>query len=166
MELAFRKAKPEELSQIFALFCDAIEEMDRSGIPQWDKVYPDEATLQSDIEQGTLYVALWEGRPAAVFVLNGAYDVQYANGQWTEETAFLVIHRLCVSPRFQHKGLGKQAVQAAEAEAAALGAKALRLDAFKHNPYAVRLYESNGYRIVGEVLFRKGPFYLMEKHWG
>lgn len=166
MELAFQKGRPEDLAQIFMLFCEAIEEMDQSGIPQWDEVYPDKATLKSDIEEGTLYVAMEKGRALAVFVLNKACDAQYANGRWTEQEAFLVLHRLCVSPRVQHRGLGKQAVQAAERRAAALGAKALRLDAFKRNPYALRLYEKSGYRIVGDVLFRKGPFYLMEKTLG
>ena len=157
-QLAFRKAGPEDLAQVFALFTDAIHTMDKDGIPQWDEVYPDERTLKEDIEHGQMYLA--------VFVLNLEYDPQYANGVWAEPDSFLVLHRLCVSPRVQNRGLGKLTVQAAEARAAALGVKALRLDAFKQNPYALRLYERMGYRIVGDVVFRKGPFFLMEKQLG
>lgn len=156
-QLAFRKARPEDLAQVFALFTDAIHTMDKDGIPQWDEVYPDERTLKEDIEHGQMYLAELEERPAAVFVLNLEYDPQYANGVWAETDSFLVLHRLCVSPRVQNRGLGKLTVQVAEARAAALGVKALRLDAFKQNPYALRLYERMGYRIVGDVVFRKGP---------
>ncbi len=165
-QLTFRKARPEDLAQVFALFTDAIRAMDEDGIPQWDEVYPDERTLKQDLEQGQMYLAELEGRAAAVFVLNREYDPQYANGAWTEPDRFLVIHRLCVSPRVQNRGLGKLTVQAAEEQASVLGAKALRLDAFKQNPYALRLYERMGYRIVGDVVFRKGPFFLMEKGLG
>ena len=164
-QLTFRKARPEDLAQVFALFTDAIHTMDKDGIPQWDEVYPDERTLKEDIEHGQLYLAELEGRPAAVFVLNLDYDPQYANGVWAEPDSYLVLHRLCVSPRVQNRGLGKLTVQAAEEQASALGAKALRLDAFKQNPYALRLYERMGYRIVGDVVFRKGPFFLMESSW-
>ncbi len=88
-QLAFRKARPEDLAQVFALFTDAIHTMDKDGIPQWDEVYPDERTLKEDIEHGQMYLAELEERPAAVFVLNLEYDPQYANGVWAEPDSFL-----------------------------------------------------------------------------
>jgi ribosomal protein S18 acetylase RimI-like enzyme len=45
----------------------------------------------------------------------------------------------------------------------ARGVKAVRLDAFSLNPFALRLYERLGYEKTGEVTFRKGLFYLYEK---
>lgn len=88
-QLTFRKARPEDLAQVFALFTDAIHTMDKDGIPQWDEVYPDERTLKEDIEHGQMYLAELEERPAAVFVLNLEYDPQYANGVWAETDSFL-----------------------------------------------------------------------------
>ena len=88
-QLTFRKARPEDLAQVFALFTDAIHTMDKDGIPQWDEeVYPDERTLKEDIEHGQMYLAELEERPAAVFVLNLEYDPQYANGVWAEPDSF------------------------------------------------------------------------------
>lgn len=161
--LDFHLAEPGELKEIFALFCAAIAEMEKDGIPQWDEVYPDEQTLRLDIERKQLYAATQKGHIAAVFVLNDEFDPQYANGVWEVADRYLILHRLCVHPTFQHGGMGKKTVQAAEQQAKQLGAKAIRLDAFKQNPYALRLYEKMGYRIAGDALFRKGPFYLMEK---
>ncbi|MOA35168.1 hypothetical protein D3C78_1565980 [compost metagenome] len=44
-----------------------------------------------------------------------------------------------------------------------MGLETIRLDAFSQNPYALRMYEKLHYRTVGEVQWRKGLFYLMEK---
>lgn len=43
------------------------------------------------------------------------------------------------------------------------GVSSIRLDAFTQNPYALKMYQSIVYHITGEVNFRKGRFYLMEK---
>jgi ribosomal protein S18 acetylase RimI-like enzyme len=44
------------------------------------------------------------------------------------------------------------------------GYASIRLDTFSNNHYARYLYESLGYAYVGEVTFRKGLFFLMEKN--
>ena len=41
---------------------------------------------------------------------------------------------------------------------------AVRLDVFKYNPYAIRLYENCGFHMTGMAEWRMGPFYLMEKY--
>lgn len=41
--------------------------------------------------------------------------------------------------------------------------ESVRLDVFSKNPYAIRLYENNSYEKRGNVCWRKGEFYLMEK---
>lgn len=43
------------------------------------------------------------------------------------------------------------------------GVKAIRLDAFEKNPYALKLYEKLGFEKVGHAQWRKGRFLLMEK---
>ncbi|MDP4147194.1 MAG: GNAT family N-acetyltransferase, partial [Bacillota bacterium] len=37
------------------------------------------------------------------------------------------------------------------------------LDVFSLNPFALKMYYKQGYIKVGEVNWRKGKFYLMEK---
>lgn len=46
------------------------------------------------------------------------------------------------------------------------GARAIRLDTFTQNPYAVSMYEGLGYAKRGYANWRKGSFYLMEKKLG
>lgn len=45
-----------------------------------------------------------------------------------------------------------------------LNIKAIRLDVFSQNPYAINLYTHMGYSKVGYADWRKGRFYLMEKY--
>jgi ribosomal protein S18 acetylase RimI-like enzyme len=74
-----------------------------------------------------------------------------------------VIHRLCVSPPFQNKGIGVQTMIAAEAIIKSMNIDTVRLDAFSKNPAALNLYRRLDYSEVGFVYFRKGRFIHFEK---
>ena len=163
MKLQFRPAQANDLPEICALIRAATDAMARQGIFQWDEIYPTEADFRRDIHEGWLYVGWMEERIAVVFALNRECDAEYANGQWRHGDAYLVLHRLCVHPAFQRRGAGRQAMAHIEAQAAAMGARSLRLDVFSQNPFALRLYAGLGYEQTGCADWRKGRFYLMEK---
>ena len=163
-EIDFKKADTGEVDEIFAMFAQTIADMNANGIPQWDEVYPCRDDLLADAEKRELYAGRIDGRVAAAYVLNRECDGEYENGAWQyPDAVYFVIHRLCVSARFQKQGLGTRTVQHIEQQARAMGAESIRLDAFTLNPHAVRLYEKCGYHNVGFAHFRKGIFYLMEK---
>ena len=160
----FRKAKIEDLQEVFALFQSGIQSMRDNGIDQWDEIYPDKKILQEDIEKGEMFLGFCEGKPASAFVLNGEYDEQYRNGDWLNKDGnFLVLHRLCVNYKFQGKGISKITLQYIEDLAKSMGAASIRLDVFPKNPKACALYQKNGFQKTGIVHFRKGEFFLMEK---
>ncbi|MEA4893662.1 MAG: GNAT family N-acetyltransferase [Oscillospiraceae bacterium] len=162
--LEFRRASGSELEEVFRVFGDAIAEMDRNGIPQWDELYPDRAILAEDISKNELFIGMIGGEIACVFVINSECDEEYKNGAWQYPGAsFRVIHRLCVNPRFQNRGIGAQTMRHIEAELKKEGVESIRFDAFTRNPYALRLYDKLGYARVGYADWRKGRFLLMEK---
>ncbi len=162
--LLFRKGTKEEIPEIYELFLRGIEEMTANGIPQWDEVYPTKRDLELDIEMDELYVGVSGKEIAVVYVLNKECDEQYSGGKWTLDTDdFMVIHRLCVHPKFQNKGLGRQTLMHIENTLKQEGISSIRLDAFTRNPYALKMYDSFGYAVVGEANWRKGKFFLMEK---
>lgn len=76
---------------------------------------------------------------------------------------YKIIHRLCVNPAFQNKGVGTATVNYIEKQVKNENTKSIRLDVFSKNPQAIHLYEKFGYKKVGEADWRKGRFYLMEK---
>ncbi len=162
--MRFRKAVPSDLEEIVAVFGRAVKTMEENHIFQWDEQYPDRGILQEDILAKQMYVGEQEKRICSVFVLNRECDPEYETGRWKRDTKdYLVLHRLCVDPLCQNQGLGKVTVEYAEKEAEKMGCREIRLDVFSCNPFALRLYQKSGYIKTGEVYFRKGLFYLMEK---
>ena len=163
-ELKFVLAQKEDLGIVMSIFTDAINEMNSKGIYQWDSIYPTRNTLEEDIKKKQLYIGIYEGTVVSTYVLNQEYDEQYANGAWKyPNSTYYVVHRLCVNPLFQNKGIGTLTMLHIENEVKKMGVDTIRLDAFTLNPYAVKMYEKLGYSKVGLANWRKGKFYLMEK---
>jgi ribosomal protein S18 acetylase RimI-like enzyme len=164
MAETFRKASIQDFKEISALYHAAVDKMTENQIFQWDEIYPDDEVLLKDILQGEMYLLEAEDRIASCVVLNEEQDELYRTGTWkyTDGRA-AVIHRLCVHPDIQGVGIGKKTVQLIEAAAKDKGYNLIRLDAFSQNKHARNLYQNLGYTYAGEVHFRKGMFYLMEK---
>ena len=166
MTVEYRPAHLSDLSEIGALGRAVVNELIRQGIPQWDERYPTEADFRRDIENGWLTAGVAEGQIAVVYALNRESDPDYRNGQWQCGDDYLVLHRICVHPAYQHRGLGRQTMLHIEAQAAAMGARSIRLDAFSQNPFSLRMYAGLGYKTVGSADWRMGHFYLLEKAIG
>ena len=164
MELEFRRAGTDDLDALVALYGAAAQDMREKGIDQWDEYYPDREILSEDVESGDMTLGLLDGEPVCAYVVNREYDPEYELGAWDHtEGDFCVLHRLCVNPAMQGRGLARQAMAHMEKNALDKGFDSVRLDVFSQNLHAQRLYEKLGYKRTGEVRFRKGIFYLMEK---
>jgi len=163
MEAIFRKAMEEDAPAILSLFKRAVLHMNENGINQWDEIYPTAELLLEDIKNRQLYVLTEEGKICSAIVLNEMQDPEYLEISWKCRGPFAVIHRLCVDPDIQSRGIGRRTVLQAEISLAGQGYKSIRLDAFPQNPKALKLYEGLGYLRMGNVTFRKGTFYVYEK---
>ncbi|WMJ84865.1 GNAT family N-acetyltransferase [Oscillospiraceae bacterium LTW-04] len=162
--MEFRKAVPSETSEVFKIYREAIIRMQASGIDQWDDIYPTQAVIEQDIANGEMTIGLMDGIIACAFVLNDEQWEGYEGGNWLYSSlCFSVLHRLCVNPIYQGKGVAKQAIQYIETLLKSEGVDVLRLDSFPKNSNAIKLYEKLDYIKVGETTFRKGLFYLYEK---
>ena len=162
MEFSF--ACRDDLPEIVSLFGEATRHMDSIGIHQWDTIYPARQILLEDIEQGVLQIGTLDGQIAVVFVLDECAEADYEEADWsTHPERIIVLHRLCVHPAFQGRGVARVAMDYLEQEVRERGISTIRLDAFSQNPTALRLYESRGYHKAGEITYRKGLFYLYEK---
>lgn len=164
MDYRLITAEMQDVGAVNSLYQEAIAAMIENHIYQWDERYPDLEVLTEDISKGEMYLLKKDGNIISCIVINEEQDEEYQTGDWYyREGRIAVIHRLCVHPKEQGRGIGRLTVELAEALAKEKGFTHIRLDAFSMNPYALRLYEKLGYRYAGEVHFRKGKFYLMEK---
>lgn len=159
-----RRGTLEDLDALMGLVGEVVAAMREEGIDQWDEIYPDRQKLDADVKAGNLFVCAEGSGILAMMVLDENPHPTYAGVAWSIPARRpLVVHRLCVSPRFRKAGLARRLMALAESRAADAGHDAIRLDAFTLNPAALRLYDSLGYRRAGAVALRKGLFIVFEK---
>lgn len=164
MSIVYEKAGLSELDEICALVNSAVAYMEKQGIYQWNKFYPDRDIIKNDIINGELTVGRLAGKIVVIYTLNTLCDEQYADGKWERpEAAACVLHRLCVHPEYQKMGLGAETLANIQRQAVDMGCGYIRLDVYEKNPGAVRLYTGAGFVRVGSCTFREKTFYLMEK---
>ncbi|MDA3901785.1 MAG: GNAT family N-acetyltransferase [Spirochaetes bacterium] len=97
-------------------------------------------------------------------MLNNVQSEEYSQINWTyHDNNPLILHRLCVSPEYQNRGIAKEMILFAENYAEQNGFKTIRFDAFVKNPISVAIYNKMGYECCGVVEFRKGEFFCFEK---
>lgn len=161
----YTKATPNDIEEICNIVHNAIEVMEQHNIFQWDDLYPAKEDFKEDVDKGQLYIGLMNGQIAVVYALNQEYEKEYVNGKWKYNEPFYIVHRLCVNPIFQNKGIAKAALLHIEKQLEEKGIHVIRLDVFSNNPFALKLYHSLGYSEVGYADWRKGRFFLMEKRF-
>lgn len=162
--MEYRLGQEEDISSICAMIASAIETMEQQGIYQWDEFYPTRADITADIRSKTLYTVTENDALVAIYVINREADPEYLDAKWEcDGGTACIIHRLCVAPAVSHRGIGNTVLLHIEEQLRDLGYESVRLDVFSQNPYAIRLYEKNGYKRRGCADWRKGRFWLMEK---
>lgn len=106
----FRKALLSDLQGIWKIILFAKEIRKQEGSQQWQDGYPNEKTIQSDIEKGYGNVIESEGEIVAYFALlfdkEPAYEV--IEGKWKTQGDYAVVHRMAVAKSFKGKGIGKE----------------------------------------------------------
>lgn len=160
--MRYRLGTVGDLPEICNMIEAAKQLMSEQGIEQWDDIYPSYEDFEDDIDKETLYVASKGEMLAAIYVISEECDDEYLKCEWQYKNP-CIIHRFCVSPTFQNKGVGNDVLKHIEEQLIEAGYYSVRLDVFTQNPYALRLYEKNGYIKRGYADWRKGRFNLMEK---
>ena len=117
--------------------------MEEKGIHQWDAIYPTKEDFANDIINDTLYTVTEGAQLIAIYTINTECNPEYLNTKWTYNGEMTcIIHRLCVSPEVQNRGIGKIVLNHIENQLQNIGVESVRLDVFSENPYAIRLYEN------------------------
>jgi len=158
------KAAPADTDSIMELIRLTVNAMQAGGLFQWDENYPSREIITADIEARSLFKLTIKEEIAGIIVLNEEQFPDYQNLKWEDNGGrFLVVHRLCVLPRFQGKGLAKQLMSFTEGYAGKNKYGSIRLDTYTLNQKALALYDSLGYRRAGMVSFRDKNFQCFEK---
>lgn len=127
----------------------------------WVKdVYPTRATAEKAVDAGTMYALEAQGEFAASMILNRRQASEYAQIPWkcpSDDSDVLVVHTLCVRPRFSGRGFGRRMIEYALDFARKQGCRVVRLDTGAANHPAAALYASMGFRYAGKAhVFHEG----------
>lgn len=142
----------EQVEPLYQMMQAAGRRMAQQGVGQWDEHYPTRELVEQDIRENALFVVMEEEEIRACFSLRMESIPQYAQIRWgAPQARFCVLHRLCVDPEQQGKGIGRRAMAMAEEVARERGFQAIRLEAFAPNTASLRVYESCGYQARGEI---------------
>ncbi len=164
LKMEIRKLPVSFCDEVMMLIRKAISEMKSKEIEQWDHIYPDWKTIHNDLDSGTMYAAVENEIIVGVVAVNEEQDPSYSSVSWSVNAGkVLVVHRLCIDPDQQGKGIAKALMRFVEQFALENKYGSIRLDAFSLNPAANKLYKNLNYSFRGTVYLRKGEFYLYEK---
>lgn len=165
---AFRQARPADFAAAWSVVCAARSRMLGMGRRQWDATYPAPADIRSDIHGGHAYVCDEDGMILAygAIAIGGepAYDA--LEGRWSRPGSYAVVHRLCVTPKAQRRGLARRFLHEAEAWARAAGAASMRIDTNYDNVEMQALLQSEGYIRCGTVRYGRGERQAFDKPLG
>jgi len=144
---------------LFQPFEEILALEERTGVTttNWQRgKYPTRDDARQALEAGTLYVMEEEGDLFGCVNLNGEQLPEYDAIPWSFAAGrdqVMVIHTLCISPRWAGRGKAREFVDFCEEEARRQGKTVMRLDTWEGNLPANRLYPSLGYRFAGRALF-------------
>ncbi|MBR1822134.1 MAG: GNAT family N-acetyltransferase [Clostridia bacterium] len=153
----FRRATPEDLTDIMRVIHEAQAFMRTLDIDQWQDGYPEPETLLGDIEIGQLYVFADGKRVHAVAALSLLPEPVYGDieGAWItgEGAKYLTVHRMAVDNASRGGGLAGRMLAEARRVAEVNDCASIRVDTHTGNLAMRRFLEKNGFAHCGVVYY-------------
>lgn len=144
MELKLLKAQESDVDEIMELYKLVI----KTTFTTWDENYPDKNLILSDIKNGNLFVLKDDGKCIAVSFLG---KKEKDDETWSVDLKRpLSVARICVSPKYQGKGVGTKFMAMLVSEAKNQGADGMHFHVCTKNPAAMKMYEKNGFKNYGQ----------------
>ncbi len=156
-----RRCVREDAAAVGAFYDEVVKELcDHVNYPKWMyKKYPAESSAREMIEAGCQFACVRDGEVVGAFVLNEDPQGAYENVAWgcsLERGEYLACHAVASSARLRRAGIGRQIVEYCKAYAKEHGYRAIRLDVVPENFPARNLYETCGFRYVGDADLERG----------
>ena len=164
-----RKAVPSELPVIWEILQYAIEQRRLDGSDQWQDGYPNEMSIQTDMEKGNAYVVTDDDETilayaAIIFDIEPAYEE--LEGTWLSYGDYVVVHRVAVSEAAKGKGIAVALFQLIEDLSVKKQVYRIKVDTNFDNGPMLHILNKLGYTYCGEVYFRGGARKAFEKVLG
>jgi len=163
--MILRKATLSELSLIWEIIQQAIEQRRLDGSDQWQNGYPNEKVIIEDIAKGFGHVLVENneviGYAAIIFEIEPAYtEIQ---GKWLTNGTYVVIHRVAVSDKVKGKGVATQLFTLIEKLSLENKVYSIKVDTNYDNVPMLKILSNLSYTYCGEVFFNGSSRKAFEK---
>lgn len=163
--MEFIRACEKDFETVYNMMLRAREKLYSEKIYQWDERYPKAEMIRHDLKNGYTFLVMSDGETVAFFTANSiCEDDVHDNIRWIYSGSnWVILHRLCVEPKYQGKGLGQRILKMFEERAIEEGFESIRIDVFSTNSKAIHIYKKYLYKKVGNAVCERGPFFVYEK---
>ena len=154
--IMIRKANLFDINAILEVIADAKELFRRNNSLQWQDTdgYPNRHTIQTDIENGWLYLNFRNDCLAGIITLAQKPDESYQiiyEGKWFNNRKYYTIHRLAVKKDFYRQGVAKELIDYVLTITRRSGVLDIRADTAEENIAMNRLLEKCGFIRCGII---------------
>jgi GNAT superfamily N-acetyltransferase len=165
MQTNFSIAKPNHIPQIWAILQKAIARRKADGSNQWQDGYPNQESLQKDIDQKEGFI-LTQGESIIGYtavLINDEPAYADIEGKWLTGGDFVVYHRVAIAEEFIGKGFAKVMINHIHHYATEKGIYSVKADTNFDNNAMLKIFNDLGYSYCGEVYFRGSARKAFEK---
>ncbi|MFT3910979.1 MAG: GNAT family N-acetyltransferase [Ferruginibacter sp.] len=163
--MKLRKADLSEITVIWEILQQAIEQRRQDGSDQWQNGYPNEQTVYNDITNGYGYVVtdnnIIIAYAAIIFAVEPAYNE--IKGKWLTNGDYVVVHRIATSNSVKGQGVATKLFKLIEDLAIEHHIFSIKVDTNFDNVPMLKILERLDYIYCGEILFSGAPRKAFEK---
>lgn len=158
-------AQPKDVSKCYGIIKSAKEFQKEQGFIQWTDDYPNEATIQNDIQTKKGYIITEDNEIAGYMCIDFSGEPAYENieGKWDTEQPYAVIHRMAFSEKYRGKGLSHIALSLIESLCLSKEVKSIRVDTDFQNKRMQYVLEKGGFSNCGVIVFQGSGKLAYEK---
>ena len=163
--MILRKAEVSDTSVIWNILKEAIEQRKQEGSRQWQDGYPNEQTVDDDIEKGYAYVLVDANVVVAyvAIIFDGEPAYDSIEGKWLTHGDYAAIHRVATSNAAKGKGVATRLLQLLEPFCLERKVHSIKLDTNFDNIPMLKLLNKLNYTYCGEIFFKGASRMAYEK---
>lgn len=163
--MEFRQSTNEDIQRNWEIIQEARHYLKSQGIDQWQKEYPDKASIAEDVKRGNGYVLTENGVIVGYVCISfdGEEAYEALRGTWKSIQPYAVIHRLAVDNAHKGQGLASLLFSHGEELCRARGIHSVKIDTDEDNAAMKHLMEKNGYFYCGVITFDNSEKIAFEK---
>jgi hypothetical protein len=163
--MKLRKADISDITSIWEILQQAIEQRRQEGSEQWQNGYPNLQTVFDDITNGYGYVitdnAVIIAYAAIIFGIEPAYNE--IEGQWLTNGDYVAVHRVATSNSVKGKGVATKLFMLLEDLSIEHNVFSIKVDTNFDNIPMLKILNKLDYSYCGEIFFNGAPRKAFEK---